>query len=123
MAALKRVMVVEDDAAIGAMLTLALGRFYEVRLVNDGQLALPEAEKFRPDLVLLDVGLPHQDGFSIARALKASKDLSRVPLIFLTAQDHSLDVVKGIQAGAKHYITKPFRLDDVLAKVKRLVPG
>lgn len=122
MAALKRVMCVEDDEAIGVMLARALGRFYEVRLVNDGGRALAEAKDFLPNLIILDVGLPHQDGFAIARQLKVSKELSRIPIIFLTAQGGSLDVVKGIQSGAKHYLTKPFKLEDVLLKVKRLVP-
>jgi DNA-binding response OmpR family regulator len=118
----KRVMVVEDDPAIGEMLVRTLARFYDVRHVNDGGNAVSAAEDFSPDVVLLDVSLPHRDGFSIAKALKASKELGRVPIIFLTAHDRSLDVVKGIQAGAKHYLTKPFKLEDVLSKVKRLVP-
>ena len=119
---LKRVLVVEDDQAIADMLSKMLARFYEVRVVHDGGAAIPTAGAFRPDVILLDVNLPNMDGFAIAQELKASHELARVPIIFLTAQDRSLDVVKGIQAGAKHYITKPFKMDDVIKKVRRLLP-
>jgi DNA-binding response OmpR family regulator len=118
----KRILVVEDDIAIAELLSKALGRFYAVELVHDGGQAVHRAEAWRPDAVLLDVNLPNADGFSIAQSLKGAPALAKIPIVFLTAQDRSLDVVRGIQAGAKHYITKPFRLEDVLAKVKRLVP-
>jgi DNA-binding response OmpR family regulator len=118
----KRILVVEDDVAIAELLSKTLGRFYVVELVHDGGQALKRAESFKPDVVLLDVNLPNADGFSIAQSLKGAPALAKVPIIFLTAQDRSLDVVRGIQAGAKHYITKPFKLEEVLAKLKRLLP-
>lgn len=119
---LKRVLVVEDDPAIADMLSKMLIRFYEVRVVNDGGAAISTAVGFRPDVILLDVNLPNMDGFAIAQALKKSPDLGKIPIVFLTAQDRSLDVVKGIQVGAKHYITKPFKMDDVIKKIRKLVP-
>ncbi|HVU02656.1 MAG TPA: response regulator [Polyangiaceae bacterium] len=119
----RRVMVVEDDPSIAEILEKTLSRFYEVRIVRDGGKAQHEISGYKPDIILLDVNLPNLDGFSIAQALKGTPALSRIPIVFLTAQDRSLDVVKGIQVGAKHYITKPFKLDDVLAKVKKLVPA
>ena len=115
-------MIVEDDPAIADMLSKMLIRFYDVQVVNDGGLAIPTAVDYRPDVILLDVNLPNMDGFAIAQGMKGTPELGRVPIIFLTAQDRSLDVVKGIQVGAKHYITKPFKIDDVLKKVKRLIP-
>jgi len=78
--------------------------------------------ELRPDVILLDVNLPNMDGFAIAQEMKDSRVLSKIPIIFLTARDRSLDVVKGIQVGAKHYITKPFKIDDVLRKVQKLAP-
>lgn len=104
------------------MLSKMLVRFYDVRAVHDGGAAITTAAAFRPDVILLDVNLPNMDGFAIAQGLKGSPELSRIPIIFLTAQDRSLDVVKGIQVGAKHYITKPFKMDDVIKKVRRLIP-
>ena len=116
-------MIVEDDPAIADILSKMLVRFYDVRVIHDGGLAVAAADEYRPDVILLDVNLPNKDGFAIAQGLKATPDLGRIPIIFLTAQDRSLDVVKGIQAGAKHYITKPFKMDDVLKKIRRLVPA
>ncbi len=120
--AAKRVMIVEDDEAIADVLNRTLGRFYDVKVVNDGGRAVQSALDLRPDVILLDVSLPNKDGFAIAQAMKGSAILSKIPIIFLTAHDRSLDVVRGIQSGAKHYITKPFKIDDVLQKVKKLVP-
>jgi two-component system, OmpR family, response regulator len=122
MTVVRRVLIVEDDPAIAELLSKTLARFYLVRVVADGAQAIATAVQWLPDVMLLDVNLPHQDGFSIAQEMKNTPALVKVPIIFLTAQDRSLDVVKGIQAGAKHYITKPFRLDDVVQKVRRLVP-
>ncbi|HEX3596327.1 MAG TPA: response regulator [Polyangiaceae bacterium] len=118
----RRILIVEDDPAIADMLSKMLVRFYDVRAVHDGGAAITTAAAFRPDVILLDVNLPNMDGFAIAQGLKGSPELSRIPIIFLTAQDRSLDVVKGIQVGAKHYITKPFKMDDVIKKVRRLIP-
>jgi two-component system, OmpR family, response regulator len=122
MAVGRRVMIVEDDPAIAELLFRTLDRFYEVYVVNDGAGAVPVAMEVRPEVILLDVNLPNQDGFAIAQQMKDLPALARIPIIFLTARDRSLDVVKGIQAGAKHYITKPFKIDDVLKKVQKLIP-
>jgi DNA-binding response OmpR family regulator len=118
----RRILIVEDDPAIAELLTKTLARFYDARVVGDGAEAVPTASVYRPDLILLDVNLQNKDGFAVAQAMKGAPGLGKIPIIFLTAQDRSLDVVKGIQVGAKHYITKPFKLDDVLNKVKKLVP-
>lgn len=122
MAATRRVLIVEDDPAIAEILSRALARLYLTRIVSDGALAMAAVSDFSPDAVLLDVNLPNKDGFQIAADMKGTPALARIPIVFVTAQDRSLDVVKGIQAGARHYITKPFRLDDVVQKVKKLVP-
>ena len=124
---MRRVLVVEDDVSIAELLSKALNRFYEVHAscTTAGQ-AIFTATQYHPDLVLLDVNLPNKDGFEIAQAMKglAVALAARIPIIFLTAQDRSLDVVKGIQVGAKHYITKPFKIDDVLQKIRwKLVPA
>jgi two-component system, OmpR family, response regulator len=122
MAVTRRVLIVEDDPAIAELLSKSLVRFYETRVVNDGGLAVAAADDFHPDVILLDVNLPNKDGFEVAQDMKGIPALARIPIVFLTAQDRSLDVVRGIQVGAKHYITKPFRLDDVVQKLRKLVP-
>jgi two-component system OmpR family response regulator len=118
----KKILIVEDDPAIAELLAHALRRVYAVTTVTNGTEGLAVASRERPDLVMLDVNLPGMDGFAIAEALKGSDALRRTPIIFLTARDHSLDVIRGINAGAKHYITKPFKLDEVMIKVQKLIP-
>jgi DNA-binding response OmpR family regulator len=72
-----------------------------------------------PHLVLLDVEMPGIDGFRVAELLKKDPDLTKIPVIFLTARGAAADVVRGIQVGARHYLTKPFKLEEVRAKVQK----
>lgn len=116
----KRIVIAEDDTAIAAMLHKVLAPLYDVEMVHDGKTALAVALKPpRPALLLLDVMMPGLDGLGVAAAIKKSPELKNVPIIFLTAKSGTTDVIKGIQSGARHYITKPFKIDDVLAKVKK----
>lgn len=73
----------------------------------------------RPHLVLLDVNLPGLDGFGVARRIKEDGNLKSVPIIFLTAQDSPTDMIKGIQVGARNYLTKPFKIEDLMKKVQK----
>ncbi len=121
-ASAKKVLVVEDDTAIAGLLCRSLeNEGYYVEAVHDGEAGLVKCVEFRPDVILLDVNLPKLDGFSVAKKLKSVEQLKTIPIIFLTAKDRPQDMIQGIQAGAKHYLTKPFKLDDVLAKVRKLV--
>lgn len=116
----KCVLVAEDDRTIATLLSRVLGREYDVVLAEDGLAAIAKASADpRPDLVLLDVMMPGIDGFTVAKRLRLIPELKRVPIIFITARDAPQDMVKGIQLGARSYITKPFKLDEVLAKVKK----
>jgi len=116
----KRILIAEDDAAIATMLQRLLAQHYDVVHAPSGGAALKLAQsKPVPALALLDVMMPDMDGFAVAAALRALPDLKQIPIIFLTARTASTDVIKGIQAGARHYIHKPFKLDDVLRKVKK----
>lgn len=117
----KRILVVEDDAAISRMLLKVLGTRYAVEHAADGNHAIALASKLPPHLIMLDVMMPGLDGFATAKQLKALPTLRAVPIIFLTAKTAPTDVVKGIQAGARHYLTKPFKVDDLLAKVKKTI--
>jgi DNA-binding response OmpR family regulator len=115
----KRILVVEDDQAIARMLEKILEPEHEVMVVHNGTEALQTARKFPPDLALLDVMVPGMNGLDLAERLRVELKLDRIPIIFLTAKDTPLDVVRGIQAGARHYLTKPFKLDDVRNKVQK----
>jgi DNA-binding response OmpR family regulator len=123
-APLKRILVAEDDPAISTMLSKVLSQYYEVVVTSDGQSALALAGKPpAPDLLLLDVMMPGLDGHAVAAAVRQLPGLKAIPIIFLTAKSGPSEVIKGIQSGARHYITKPFKIDDLVLRVKRALGG
>ncbi|MEU0646837.1 response regulator transcription factor [Streptomyces umbrinus] len=111
-----RLLVVDDEPAIVDTVARFL-RFvgYEVRTAATGREALSLAREFLPDLVLLDIMLPDSDGFEVLNRLRA--DGLPVAVVFLTARDTRKDLVRGLTAGGDDYITKPFGLDEVAARV------
>ena len=115
-------MVVEDDAAIRDMLVRSLGTNYCVYESSDGQIALEALTRLKPpDLIIMDVMMPRMDGWTLASKIKAESRLKNVPLIFLTGRDAPKDVVQGINAGARHYLTKPFKIQTLLEKVGKAI--
>ena len=122
--ALKRIVIAEDDPAIATMLLKVLSQFYNVVVTNDGASAVAAASKPpAPDLLLLDVMMPGMDGHAVAAAVRLLPGLKSIPIIFLTAKTGPAEVIKGIQSGARHYITKPFKIDDLVLRVKRAIGG
>jgi DNA-binding response OmpR family regulator len=120
----KRILIAEDDPAISTMLSKVLSQFYQVVVTNDGHSALALAGKPpAPDLLLLDVMMPGLDGHAVAAAVRQLPGLKAIPIIFLTAKTGPSEVIKGIQSGARHYITKPFKIDDLVLRVKRAIGG
>jgi DNA-binding response OmpR family regulator len=118
----KMIMVVEDDASIRDMLVRSLGVSYCVYESSDGQTALDTLARLKtPDLIIMDVMMPRMDGWTLASKLKAESRLKSVPLIFLTGRDSPKDVVQGINAGARHYLTKPFKIQTLLEKVGKAI--
>ena len=110
-----RVLVVEDDEGIRDMLKYNLtAAGFTVQEASDGASGLRTARTSRPDLVLLDLMLPGMSGFDFCRALRKS---SRVPIIIITAKDSEVDKIVGLELGADDYITKPFSIREVLARV------
>jgi len=117
----KHILVIEDDDSVRSLLYRALSVAYEVETIADGSDAVIRVQKDpTADLIICDIMLPGADGLTIARRAKASMWAS-VPIIFLTARTTPRDVIQGIQAGARHYVTKPFKLKDLLDKVKKIV--
>ncbi|MDA8392553.1 MAG: response regulator transcription factor [Actinomycetota bacterium] len=115
-----RVLVVDDEEAISDLVKAALGyEGYEVAQAATGTQALTEAVRFRPDLVVLDVMLPDIDGFEVVRKLR--QDASGVPVIFLTARDTTEDKVRGLTLGGDDYLTKPFSLEELLARARAVL--
>jgi DNA-binding response OmpR family regulator len=117
----KRILVIEDDDSVSQLLLRALEFSYEVELIRDGIRAARRLDHEPVAHVMIcDIMLPGMDGLQIARKAKTSKIWSQVPIIFLTAKTTPLDVIQGIQAGARHYLTKPFKLKDLLDKVAKI---
>jgi DNA-binding response OmpR family regulator len=114
-----RVLVVEDDEGIREMLKYNLTTAgFSVNEAKDGASGLRTARTSRPDLILLDLMLPGMSGFDFARALRKS---SRVPIIMITAKDAEVDKIVGLELGADDYITKPFSIREVLARVNAVL--
>ncbi|MCY1746323.1 MULTISPECIES: response regulator [Ensifer] len=110
------VLVVDDDPRIRQMLSRYFeGEGYRVSLAGDGREMRNRLDKAPADIVLLDLGLPGEDGLSLARELRAHSD---VPIIMLTGRDDVVDRVVGLEIGADDYVTKPFHLREVLARVR-----
>ncbi|HEY4016680.1 MAG TPA: response regulator [Polyangiaceae bacterium] len=115
------VMVIDDDTEIRTMLVRALGLTHTVYEASNGEDARAMLDVIPvPDAIVCDVMMPKLDGLGLAKSLRQDNALRRVPILFLTAREGPLDVVAGINAGAKHYVTKPFKVADVVAKVKAM---
>lgn len=116
------VVLAEDDLAVQDILVKALGRTYTVYAASDGNEAVDLISRLpAPSAFLLDVMMPGKDGLTIARMLHADPTRSGVPVLLLTALGSPKDVISGINVGVRHYVTKPFKLADVLSKVERAV--
>lgn len=117
----KRILVVEDDESVRQLLARQLQTEYEVHQAGDAQQALQVLQALRPlpDLIICDVMMPGMTGVQFAKQLKGAPEYKTVPIIFLTARTGALDVIEGINAGARHYITKPFNMKDLLDKVAK----
>jgi two-component system OmpR family response regulator len=115
-----RVLVVDDEPPLAELLSMAL-RYegWEVRAEGDGAGAVRTAREFRPDAVVLDVMLPDLDGLEVLRRLRAEQP--DVPVLFLTARDAVEDRIAGLTAGGDDYVTKPFSLEEVVARLRGLV--
>lgn len=115
----KKILIVDDDTLLRRSLAFNLEQAgYEVRTAANAEDALVLAEQTKSDLVLLDIGLPGIDGLD---ALKRFKEQYAVPVIFLTARRRELDEVVGLELGADDYVTKPFDVDVLLARIKAVL--
>ncbi len=113
---MSRILVVDDDATILRTLRINLrARGYEVEGVSSGRDALADVAEWHPDLVILDLGLPDLDGVEVLRRLRR---LAAVPVIVLSARQESDDKVEALDEGADDYVTKPFGMDELLARVR-----
>ena len=115
-----RVLVVDDEPNIVDVVSMAL-RFqgFEVDSAGTGAEALSQVQAFRPDLIVLDIMLPDMEGFEVAKRLGAQR--AKVPIIFLTARDDTSDKVRGLTLGGDDYVTKPFSLEELVARIRSIL--
>ena len=114
-----KVLVVEDEAAFADALTVGLAREgFEVEVAVDGAEALDRFDEVAPDLVLLDVMLPKVSGVDVCRELRKRSD---VPIIMVTAKSAEIDTVVGLEVGADDYVTKPYRLRELVARMRAVL--
>jgi len=116
-----KILLVDDEPANLDVLRRVLeAQGCKVLLAPSGQVALKNARRARPDLILLDVMMPGMDGYEVCTRLKADPDTADIPVIFITARDLEGDVVRGFETGAVDYVAKPFKDQEVLRRVQRL---
>ena len=114
-----KILIVEDDANIADLLRLYLEKEgYEVHIASDGGKGVEQFRRVQPDLVLLDIMLPVLDGWGVCRTIRAE---SKTPVIMLTAKGETEDKVSGLKQGADDYVTKPFEMPEVLARIEAVL--
>ena len=115
----KKILIVEDDHNISELLQLYLNNEgYQTVIANDGGEGIDQFRKFQPDLVLLDIMLPVMDGWGVLRTIRQD---SQTPVIMLTAKGETNDKVQGLKQGADDYLTKPFEMKELLARVEAVL--
>jgi len=115
-----KILVVEDYESIAASLVRGLNsEGYDAAAVTDGEMALSRVKMWKPDMLVLDVGLPKKDGLTLARELRQTG--YTMPILFLTARDTMTDKIAGFDAGGDDYLVKPFDFDELLARVRALL--
>lgn len=118
----KNILIIEDEAHVRQMVARLLVKHdYDVREAVDGLDGLRALEDYRPDLIIVDVMMPTLDGLTFTKALKNRRETRGIPVIFLTAKSDPHTMIEGINVGAKFYVTKPFQIEDVLGKVRRVL--
>jgi two-component system OmpR family response regulator len=115
-----RVLVVDDEPSIVDVITMALRHNgYDVACADTGAGALTEARQWRPHAMVLDVMLPDMEGFEVARRLSAQS--SGIPILFLSARDTTSDKIRGLTTGGDDYVTKPFSLEELMARLRNIL--
>ncbi len=115
----KKILVVDDEVDLVETVRFPLElEGYNVLISHNGEDALSQARKEKPDLIILDLMLPKLDGYKVCRLLKFDERYKHIPILMLTAKTQERDKILGMETGADEYITKPFEMDDLITKVK-----
>ena len=115
-----KILYVEDELFLGKIVKESLeSRNYEVVMEPDGNKALPLFQQYHPDVCVLDVMLPHKDGFAIGQEIRAKQ--KHIPIVYLTAKNQTEDVLKGFASGGNDYIRKPFSMEELIVRINNLL--
>lgn len=115
-----KILYVEDEPFLGRIVKESLeSRDFEVFMVADGNLAVAQFNKVKPDICVFDVMLPHKDGYSIAKEIR--KNDANMPIIFVTAKTQTEDLLKGFESGGNDYLRKPFSMEELIVRVNNLI--
>jgi putative two-component system response regulator len=118
----ERILIVDDESSARAALEMLLRREgFDVRTVSNGASALAECASFRPDLILLDILMPGMDGFEVCRRIKATPETRLTPVVLITGLSDTGDRIKGINAGADDFLSKPIDYNELLARTRSLL--
>ena len=113
------ILIIDDDADIRDVVRIALSQAgFETQEAGDGRVGLEAAQRLKPDLIVLDIGLPEMDGLEVCRTLRVGSD---VPILFLTAQGDEIDRIVGLEMGADDYLPKPFSPRELVARVRAIL--
>ena len=113
-------LVIEDEAPLRAnIVRLLTAEGFQVIAAVDGDEGIRRARESRPDLVICDILMPRMDGYGVLAMLRSQPETATIPFIFLTASADKEDLARGLQSGANEYVTKPFRIADLLAAIRR----
>jgi two-component system, OmpR family, phosphate regulon response regulator PhoB len=118
----KRILVVDDEPDVTELISYKLKRDgFEVHVINDPLMIMGKAREINPDLFILDIMMPELDGLKICRMIRGDKNLSSVPIIFLTARGEVEDRIKGLESGADDYISKPFDAKELILRIRLIL--
>jgi DNA-binding response OmpR family regulator len=118
-----KVLIVDDEPNIVTSLQFLMRKAgHDTAVARDGDAALAEVERFRPDLVLLDANLPHRDGFEVCQSLRAA-GWTGLKIVMLTAKGREAEITKGLEVGADAYVTKPFSTRELVEQVSQMLGG
>jgi len=119
---LSKILIIEDEAKIARFVELELRHEgYEVKTAGDGPGGLQAVQAWQPDLLVLDLMLPGISGIEVCRRLRAAEETAQLPILMLTAKDDVSDKVMGLDMGADDYMTKPFAIEELLARIRSLL--
>jgi DNA-binding response OmpR family regulator len=115
-----KILYVEDEPFLGRIVKESLEvRDFDVRMVTDGKLVLPAFLEMKPDICVLDIMLPNQDGYSIAKNIRQHN--TTIPIIFVTAKTQTEDLLKGFEVGGNDYLRKPFSMEELIVRVNNML--